>query len=63
MPGLPEHLNKRKILGEIGGLIGRVAKLDLNIVNRSRGRFVKMAIYVNINKPLVSQVRVNDDMR
>ncbi|MBA0628155.1 hypothetical protein Godav_022922 [Gossypium davidsonii] len=41
MLGLPGHLYKRKILGEIGGLIGRVAKLDPNTVNRSRGRFVE----------------------
>ncbi|MBA0584325.1 hypothetical protein Gorai_015142 [Gossypium raimondii] len=32
------HLYNRKILGEIGGLVGRVAKLNLNTINRTRGR-------------------------
>ncbi|KAH1106427.1 hypothetical protein J1N35_010195, partial [Gossypium stocksii] len=36
--GLPRPLYKRKILGEIGGLVGRVAKLNLNTINRTRGR-------------------------
>ncbi|MBA0646548.1 hypothetical protein Goklo_014504 [Gossypium klotzschianum] len=33
------HLYNRKILGEIGGLVGRVAKLNLNTINRTRGRY------------------------
>ncbi|KAA3469105.1 GroES-like zinc-binding alcohol dehydrogenase family protein [Gossypium australe] len=40
--GLPGHLYKKKILGEIGGLVGRVAKLNLNTINRTRGKLKKV---------------------
>ncbi|MBA0812979.1 hypothetical protein Gohar_026880, partial [Gossypium harknessii] len=36
-------------------MIVKVAKLDLNIGNKARGRFVHMATYVNLEKPLVLQ--------
>ncbi|MBA0679658.1 hypothetical protein Goari_011415 [Gossypium aridum] len=56
---IPGYMYKRKILWEIGGMVGKVAKLDFNIDNRVRGRFARMAIYVNLDKPLVSQVLIN----
>ncbi|MBA0561270.1 hypothetical protein Golob_018115 [Gossypium lobatum] len=33
--------------------------MDFNIDSRSRGRFTRMVIYVNLDKPLVLQVLVN----
>lgn len=57
------HLYKRKILGEIGSLVGRVAKLDLNTINRTKGRSARMVIYVNLDKPLVSQIRINGEIQ
>ncbi|MBA0553722.1 hypothetical protein Golob_012873 [Gossypium lobatum] len=59
LPGIPGYMYKRKILWEIGGMVGKVAKLDFNTDNRVRGRFARMAIYVNLDKPLVSQVLIN----
>lgn len=53
------YMYKHKILVEIGGLVGKVTKLDLNIDNRIRGRFTRMAVYVNLDKPLVSQIIIN----
>ncbi|MBA0680037.1 hypothetical protein Goari_011764 [Gossypium aridum] len=52
-------LYKKKILEEIGGMIGKVAKLDFNTDKRTRGRFIRMVVYVNLNKSFVSQVLVN----
>lgn len=51
---LPGHMYNRKVLKEIGGLIGKVAKLDFNTNNGIRGKFERMAIYVNLEKPLTS---------
>ncbi|MBA0853993.1 hypothetical protein Goshw_024710 [Gossypium schwendimanii] len=59
LPGIPRYMYKRKILWEIGGMVGKVAKLDFNTDIRVRGRFARMAIYVNLDKPLVSQVLIN----
>lgn len=57
--GLPGHMHKRKILWEIRGMIGRVAKLDINTNNGVQGRFARMMVYVNLEKALVSQVLVD----
>ncbi|MBA0583886.1 hypothetical protein Gorai_014727 [Gossypium raimondii] len=51
---------KKKILEEIGGMIGKVAKLDFNTDKRTRGCFIGMAVYVNLDKSFVSQVLVNE---
>ncbi|MBA0636275.1 hypothetical protein Godav_025194 [Gossypium davidsonii] len=42
--GLPGYFYKRKILVEIGGLIGKVAKLDMNTNNRVKDRFARMVV-------------------
>ncbi|MBA0563187.1 hypothetical protein Golob_008185, partial [Gossypium lobatum] len=60
---VPGTLLKRKILSEIGRLVGRVAKLDFNTVNRTRGRFARMVIYVNLDKLIVSHIRINEEMQ
>ncbi|KAB2012879.1 hypothetical protein ES319_D09G120400v1 [Gossypium barbadense] len=59
LPRLPGHMYERKILWEIGGMIGRVAKLDFNFDNGVRGKFVRMEIYFNLGKALISQVLIN----
>ncbi|PPR92871.1 hypothetical protein GOBAR_AA27805 [Gossypium barbadense] len=59
LPGLPRYLYKRKILEKIGGIIGKVVRLDLNTGSRIRGRFARLVVYVNLHKPLISKVLVN----
>ncbi|KAH1096689.1 hypothetical protein J1N35_013610 [Gossypium stocksii] len=59
LPGLLGFLYKKKILEEIGGIIGKVVLLDLNTDSRNRGRFTRMAIYINLDKPLIAQILVN----
>ncbi|MBA0592713.1 hypothetical protein Gorai_009688 [Gossypium raimondii] len=61
--GAPGTLVKRKILSEIGRLVGRVAKLDFNTVNRTRGRFARMVIYVNLDKSIVSHIWIKEEMQ
>ncbi|KAH1083257.1 hypothetical protein J1N35_023018 [Gossypium stocksii] len=58
-PALPSHLYNRKIITEIGELVGKVVKLDLNTDCRSRGRFARMAVYINLEKSLISQTLIN----
>ncbi|MBA0596467.1 hypothetical protein Gorai_013286, partial [Gossypium raimondii] len=43
LPGLLGVLYKCQILEEIGGLIGKVAKLDFKTDNGLRGQFARMA--------------------
>ncbi|MBA0548930.1 hypothetical protein Golob_019993 [Gossypium lobatum] len=63
LPGLLGFLYKWKVLEEIEGLIGKVAKLDFNTNNSLRGKFARMAMYVNLDKHLISQVLINDTMQ
>ncbi|MFQ6660822.1 hypothetical protein Gotur_029203 [Gossypium turneri] len=59
LPGLPGHMYTKKILSEIGGMVGKVAKLDFNTDSKARGRYASMAIYINLEKPLISMVLIN----
>lgn len=59
LPNLLGHLYKRKIIEAIGSFIGKVVKLDVHSKNQTRGRFARLAIYINMEKPLISQVLVN----
>ncbi|KAA3469599.1 ATPase GET3 [Gossypium australe] len=58
-PGLPSYLYNHKIITEIGGMVGKVIKLDTNTDNKARGRFARMAVYIDLDKPLVSQILIN----
>ncbi|KAA3473213.1 GroES-like zinc-binding alcohol dehydrogenase family protein [Gossypium australe] len=44
-------------------LIDKVAKLDMNTDNRIRGCFARMAMYINLDKSLVSQVLINEKIQ
>ncbi|MBA0668035.1 hypothetical protein Goklo_001015 [Gossypium klotzschianum] len=58
-PGLPGYLYKYKILAEIGEMVGKVVKLDMNIDSRMGGCFNRLVVYVNLERPLVSQILIN----
>ncbi|KAH1090722.1 hypothetical protein J1N35_017979 [Gossypium stocksii] len=58
-PALPSYLYNHKIITEIGELVGKVVKLDMNTDSRTRGHFARMVVYFNLEKPLVSQIFIN----
>ncbi|KAH1091519.1 hypothetical protein J1N35_018776 [Gossypium stocksii] len=60
LSGLPGFTYKRMILEAIGGMVGKVAKLDFKMDSKARGRFARMAVFINLYRPLVSQVSVNE---
>ncbi|KAH1046188.1 hypothetical protein J1N35_036972 [Gossypium stocksii] len=59
LPSLPGYLYKRKIIEAIGGLTGKLVKLDFQTDNRTRGQFAWLAIFINLDKWLVSQVMID----
>ncbi|MBA0560685.1 hypothetical protein Golob_017569 [Gossypium lobatum] len=63
LPGLPGVLYKKLILEEIGNLIGKVANLDFKIDYGLRGRFARMIVFINLDKPLVLYILVNGMMQ
>ncbi|MBA0693905.1 hypothetical protein Goari_004247 [Gossypium aridum] len=58
-PGLPSHLYKKQILWEIKGMIGKVTKLEFNTDSQARGRYARVALYVNLEKSLTSKILIN----
>ncbi|MBA0669678.1 hypothetical protein Goklo_029435 [Gossypium klotzschianum] len=58
--GLPGYPYNKKILEEIRGMIEKVVKLDFNTDKRLRRRFSRLAIFVNLDKPLILQILIND---
>ncbi|PPR81112.1 hypothetical protein GOBAR_AA39604 [Gossypium barbadense] len=54
---------KRRILEEVGGLVGKVAKFDLNTDSKTRGHFARMVVFIDLDKPLASQVMVNGELQ
>ncbi|MBA0853819.1 hypothetical protein Goshw_022329 [Gossypium schwendimanii] len=63
LPGLPSFMYKWRILEAIGGLVGNVVKLDLNTDSKTRCRFARMDVFVDLNKAIVSQVMVNGELQ
>ncbi|MBA0556320.1 hypothetical protein Golob_026430, partial [Gossypium lobatum] len=59
LPSLPGYMYKRKILLEIGGMVGSITKLNLNTNSRTKGHFARMVVYVSLIKPLISKVLIN----
>ncbi|KAG8485687.1 hypothetical protein CXB51_019012 [Gossypium anomalum] len=57
--GLPGFLYKKRILEEIGSLVGKVMKLDFKTDSGARGQFARMAVSIDLNKPLTSQFSIN----
>ncbi|PPS12824.1 hypothetical protein GOBAR_AA07817 [Gossypium barbadense] len=56
---LSGYLYKRKIIEAISGLIGKVVKLDVQTDNQTIGRFARLAVYLNLDRLLISQVLVD----
>ncbi|KAK8556925.1 hypothetical protein V6N12_003314 [Hibiscus sabdariffa] len=59
LPGLPVPVYKKSLIEEIGESIGHVIKLDSQTEWGRRGRFARLAISVDLSKPLVSKIMVN----
>lgn len=59
LPRLPQGLYTKSLLKFIGRAIGPFAKIDRKTNNDIRGQFVRLAIYIDLGKPLVSKVNIN----
>ncbi|MBA0743396.1 hypothetical protein Gogos_006079 [Gossypium gossypioides] len=44
-------------------MVGKIAKLDFNTDSKARGKYARMAVYVNLGKPLLSQVLINGNIQ
>lgn len=56
LPGMALHYYNKKILRMLGQIFGRVFKIDYNTESASRGKFGRLAVEIDPNKPLISIV-------
>ncbi|MBA0715628.1 hypothetical protein Golax_014516 [Gossypium laxum] len=54
---------ERKYYEKLGDLIGKVTKLYFNTDNKARGHYARMVVYINLDKPLISQVLFNEKIQ
>ncbi|KAK9019343.1 hypothetical protein V6N11_053868 [Hibiscus sabdariffa] len=59
LPGLPATLYKRSLITEIGENISHVVKIDYQTESGRRGRFARMAVKIDLRKPLISKLIIN----
>ncbi|XP_039009957.1 uncharacterized protein LOC120138570 [Hibiscus syriacus] len=59
LPGLSATLYKRSLITNIGECIGKVVKIDYKTETDRRGRFARMAVSVDLKKPLTSKLLIN----
>ncbi|KAK5846349.1 hypothetical protein PVK06_002634 [Gossypium arboreum] len=57
---LPKGMYTKSLLRFIGSVVGSVAKIEQNIDNNVRGKFTWLAVYMDLEKPLVSKVKINE---
>ena len=53
---LPIELYEPKVLKEIGGNIGNVLRIDSYTAMEARGKYARLCIQVDVNKPLINIV-------
>ncbi|KAL4363646.1 hypothetical protein GQ457_04G012640 [Hibiscus cannabinus] len=59
LPNLPYRYYTKSLFRYIASAIGDVVKVDYNTAEGKRGRFARLAIVVDLNKPLVSGIVID----
>lgn len=54
--GLPIHYNE-SVIRTIARVLGKCMKVDYNTEETHRGKFARVAVALNLNKPLISHLR------
>ena len=55
---LPIELYETEILREIGESIGKVLRIDTHTAMEARGKYARMCIQIDINKPLIDTILI-----
>lgn len=59
LPSLPFHYYHKSVLRTIGERIGEVLKIDYNTAGGVKARFARLAVKINLQKPLVSRLKLD----
>ncbi|CAL1375631.1 unnamed protein product [Linum trigynum] len=61
LPALKVHFYHKEVLTVLGNLIGRTIKLDYHTLTRQRAKFARLAVEVDLSKPLVPRIWLDDE--
>ncbi|CAL1397875.1 unnamed protein product [Linum trigynum] len=56
LPEFPVHFYHREVLFALGNLIGRTVKLDYHTEHRQRGKFARIAVELDMSKPVPTRI-------
>ncbi|CAL1383723.1 unnamed protein product [Linum trigynum] len=59
LPAFPIHFYHREVLFSLGNMIGRTIKLDYHTLHQQRARFARIAVEIDLSKPLVMRIRLD----
>ncbi|CAL1353575.1 unnamed protein product [Linum trigynum] len=58
-PAFPVHFYHKEILFTLGNMVGRAIKLDFHTQHQQRAKFARMAVELDLSKPLVTRIRLD----
>ncbi|KAI9071659.1 hypothetical protein K1719_046378 [Acacia pycnantha] len=62
LPKLPARYYHKSIIRSIGGVFGDVIKVDYNTDSGERGKFARIAVVIDLTKPLISKIMVDGEI-
>ncbi|KAI9128387.1 hypothetical protein K1719_001380 [Acacia pycnantha] len=62
LPKLPTRYYHKSIIRSIGAVFGEVVRVDYNTDSGERGKFVRIAVVIDLTKPLISKIQVDGEI-
>ncbi|KAI9071883.1 hypothetical protein K1719_046156 [Acacia pycnantha] len=62
LPKLPVRYYHKSIIRSIGGVFGEVIKVDYNTDSGDHGKFARIAVVIDLTKPLISKIQVDGEL-
>ncbi|KAI9082470.1 hypothetical protein K1719_035613 [Acacia pycnantha] len=62
LPNLPARYYHKSIICSIGSVFGEVIRVDYNTDSGDRGKFARLAVSIDLTKPLISKIQVDGEI-
>ncbi|KAI9091954.1 hypothetical protein K1719_027889 [Acacia pycnantha] len=62
LPKLPARYYHKAIIRSIGSVFGEVIRVDYNTDSGERGKFARLAVNIDLTKPLISKIQVDGEL-
>ncbi|KAI9086815.1 hypothetical protein K1719_031409 [Acacia pycnantha] len=62
LPKLPARYYHKSIIRSIGSVFGEVIRVDYNTDSGDRGKFSRLAVSIDLTKPLISKIQVDGEI-